>query len=64
MRVTIRSTHRAEGLEAMAYFISALKKRVPIWKWAVTADGERFPSQHGELGADRPATAARLAENR
>ena len=64
MRVTIRSTHRAEGLEAMAYFISALKKRVPIWKWGVTAEGERFPSHHDDLGADHPATASRLAQKR
>ncbi|MCZ7586092.1 MAG: molybdenum cofactor biosynthesis protein MoaE [Deltaproteobacteria bacterium] len=44
LRVTIWSAHRREGLDAMAFFIAELKKRVPIWKWAVTADGERFPS--------------------
>ena len=52
MRVTIRSAHRAEGLEAMAYFISELKKREPIWKWGVTAEGERFPSHLDVLAAD------------
>jgi len=37
--------NRAEALEAMAFFISALKARVPIWKWAITASGERFPCE-------------------
>ncbi|MCB9556492.1 MAG: molybdenum cofactor biosynthesis protein MoaE [Deltaproteobacteria bacterium] len=44
LRVAIWSRHRQAGLEAMAWFISELKKSVPIWKWAITADGERFPS--------------------
>lgn len=44
LRVVIWSCHRAEGLEAMTFFVRRLKREVPIWKWAVTADGERFPS--------------------
>jgi len=32
LRVVIWSKHRVEGLEAMAWFISELKKHVPIWK--------------------------------
>ncbi len=47
MRVVVWSCHRREGLQAMDWFISALKQRVPFWKWAVTADGERFPSTCG-----------------
>jgi molybdopterin synthase catalytic subunit len=47
IRVVIWSAHRAEGLEAMAWFISELKRRVPIWKWALTPAGERFPSTCG-----------------
>lgn len=44
LRVVIWSPHRAEGLACLAWFISELKLRVPIWKWAVTTDGERFAS--------------------
>ncbi|MEE9163087.1 MAG: molybdenum cofactor biosynthesis protein MoaE [Candidatus Neomarinimicrobiota bacterium] len=47
MRVTIRSLHRTEGIQALAYFIEQLKDRVPIWKWGVTEQGERFPSRGG-----------------
>jgi len=32
LRVVIRSKHRTESLEAMAWFISELKIHVPIWK--------------------------------
>lgn len=45
IRVSIWSKHRVESLEAMAWFISELKVRVPIWKWALTVDGERLPSK-------------------
>ena len=44
LQVIVWSKHRAEGLRAMGHFIRQLKLRVPIWKWAVTPDGERFPS--------------------
>lgn len=44
LRVTIQSPHRAEALDAMAWFISEMKKRVPIWKWAVRPDGRREPT--------------------
>ena len=46
LRVVTRSRHRQEGLAALAWFIAELKQRVPIWKWGVTAAGERFPSHH------------------
>ena len=46
LRVTIRAAHRAEAIQALAHFIDQLKDRVPIWKWGVTAEGERFPSHH------------------
>ena len=45
LHVAIWSKHRKEGLEAMTYFITELKKRVPIWKWAVLMDGEKIPSE-------------------
>lgn len=54
LRVTIRSKHRAEGIAALGWFVSELKQRVPIWKWGVTAGGERFPSLHQEHERNAP----------
>ncbi len=48
VRIIIRSEHRAEGIAALTSFIRELKQRVPIWKWGVRANGERFPSTHCE----------------
>ena len=45
LHVSIWSKHRKESLEAMTYFIKELKKRVPIWKWAILIGGERVPSE-------------------
>ena len=45
LHVTIWSKHRKEGLEAMSFFIIELKKRVPIWKWAILTDGKKIPSE-------------------
>ena len=49
LHVVIWSKHRKEGLEAVTYFIAELKKRVPIWKWAILEDGTKVPSEctHG-----------------
>lgn len=44
LRVLIRSPHREEALNAMGDFIVRMKARVPIWKWGVTASGDRFPA--------------------
>lgn len=58
LRVAIRSAHRAEALQALAHFIDRLKDRVPIWKWGLTAEWERFPSEHRDgdhnLGIEHP----------
>ena len=43
--IVIRSCHRVAGLSAMDWFISELKKEVPIWKWGITKEGEKFPSE-------------------
>jgi len=43
--VVIWSKHRREGFEALDYFISELKQKVPIWKWAIFPDGSRRPSE-------------------
>lgn len=48
VRVVLRSKHRVESLQALAFFIRELKRRVPIWKWGIRADGSRFPSPHCE----------------
>ena len=45
LHVAIWSRHRKEGMVAMAHFIAELKKRVPIWKWAILASGEKVPSE-------------------
>lgn len=44
--VQIWSKHREAALKAMDWFISELKKDVPIWKWGVRADGTKFPSNN------------------
>ena len=44
LHAAIWSKHRKEGLEAISYFISELKRRVPIWKWAILEDGRKVPS--------------------
>jgi len=44
LRVVIWSKHRVEALDAMTWFISQMKKDVPIWKNAVLEDGSRIPS--------------------
>ena len=44
LHVVIWSKHRKEGLDAMTYFISELKQKVPIWKWAIHKDGTKVPS--------------------
>jgi len=46
IHIVIRSKHRAEGLEAMAWFVSELKKHVPIWKWAILPDGSKRPGRY------------------
>ena len=44
LHVSIWSKHRKEAIEAMDNFIKELKKRVPIWKWAILTDGTKVPS--------------------
>ena len=44
VRIIVWSAHRGEGQEALAYFIDKMKTDIPIWKWAVTEDGDRFPT--------------------
>ncbi len=44
LRVVIWSKHRVEALDAMTWFISQMKRDVPIWKNAVLEDGSRISS--------------------
>jgi len=44
LHVVIWSKHRQEGIDAMSWFIGELKKRIPIWKWAILEDGSKVPS--------------------
>lgn len=43
--VQVWSEHRQESLNAMEWFITQLKDRVPIWKWAVFSDLEKIPTR-------------------
>lgn len=43
IQVVIFSKHRQAGINALAWFISELKKSVPIWKWGVFSGGKRIP---------------------
>lgn len=45
LHVSIWSKHRKEGIDAISWFITELKKRVPIWKWAILEDGRKIPSE-------------------
>ena len=45
LHVVIFSKHREEGIDSLSWFISELKKLVPIWKWAILEDGSRVPSE-------------------
>jgi len=45
VRIVVWSGHRAEGLKAVDWFIMQLKKEVPIWKWGISSNGEKFPSE-------------------
>ncbi len=45
LHIVIWSKHRLEGIDALSWFIMELKKRVPIWKWAILEDGSRIPSK-------------------
>ena len=45
LHVVIFSKHREEGIDSLSWFISELKKRVPIWKWAILEDGSKVPSE-------------------
>ena len=46
LHISIWSEHREEGLRALDWFITELKKRIPIWKWAVFLDGTKKASHH------------------
>ena len=41
LHISIWSPHRKEALNALEWFITELKKNVPIWKWAIYEDGTR-----------------------
>jgi len=41
LHVSICSIHREEGFKALNWYISKLKKQVPIWKWIILENGKR-----------------------
>ncbi|MDP6965969.1 MAG: molybdenum cofactor biosynthesis protein MoaE, partial [Candidatus Marinimicrobia bacterium] len=46
LHISVWAPHRKEALGALSWFISELKKRVPIWKWAIYPDGSKKTSHH------------------
>ena len=46
LHISIWAPHRKESLDALSWFISELKKRVPIWKWVVYPDGTKEATSH------------------
>ena len=46
LHISIWALHRKESLDALSWFISELKKWVPIWKWAVYPDGTKEATSH------------------
>jgi len=39
--VLMSSAHRKESFEALQWFITKLKKQVPMWKWMILENGTR-----------------------
>lgn len=54
LRIIVWSKHRVEALDAMTWFIAQLKERVPIYKWAVDAEGQRRPCGKPETPRESP----------
>ncbi len=50
LRVVARAQHRETALQAVAWAVDQLKRRVPVWKWGVRTSGERFPAGGGQPG--------------
>ncbi len=50
LRVVARARHREAALQAVAWAVDQLKRRVPVWKWGVRVSGERFPAGGGQPG--------------
>lgn len=55
VRIIIWSKHRIQGFQAMDWFIMQLKQHVPIWKWGVMANGQKFPARSLPESVDRIA---------
>lgn len=52
--VAISSAHRAEAFEAGRWVVDEIKKRVPVWKKEVWADGEAWIEGPESMGLARP----------
>ena len=55
-RLQVASAHRAEALRALAEFIDAVKRDVPIWKTAVYKDPIGKNMSAGGFPDDKPAS--------
>jgi len=55
--IAVSSGHRAESFEGCHWLVNEIKKRVPVWKKEVWADGEEWIEGPESLGlTDNPQT--------
>ncbi|MEJ2667386.1 MAG: molybdenum cofactor biosynthesis protein MoaE [Deinococcales bacterium] len=50
LAVVVSSAHRGEALAALEALVEGLKARLPVWKYEVSASGERFVAGRSDAG--------------
>ena len=53
--IAVSSGHRAESFEGSHWLVNEIKKRVPVWKKEVWADGESWVEGPESLGMQAPS---------
>ena len=53
--IAVSSGHRAESFEGGHWLVNEIKKRVPVWKKEVWADGESWVEGPESLGVQAPS---------
>ena len=53
--IAVSSGHRAESFEGGHWLVNEIKKRVPVWKKEVWADGESWVEGPESLGMQAPS---------
>jgi molybdopterin synthase catalytic subunit len=57
--IAVSSAHRAAGFEGGHWLVDEIKKRVPVWKKEVWADGESWIEGPESLGAQQAPASLR-----